>query len=464
MQQPPETLVAKLEQFNQTHLLGFWDELDAAARESLVAQIESIDFEQLKSLTSGSHDDGDDNRQDRAALPSNLVIAESDENSAAWAAARDRGNAALAAGRVGVILVAGGQGTRLGFPHPKGMYPIGPVSGHPLFQILVEQVIARSKACGKSIPYYVMTSDATHAETVAFFKENNFFGLDESCVHFFTQGNMPAVDGATGNVLLSKKHSIARSPDGHGGMLQALSTSGLLSKMAADGIDLLYYHQVDNPTAIVVDPAFIGFHLEYESELSTKVVRKVSPTEKMGVIVDVDGALQIIEYSELTPEQAAREDADGNWIFWAGNMAIHMFGREFLERTTAAGLPFHLAKKNVPYIDATGTPQKPDDPSAPNAIKFERFIFDALPLAKNALVVEADRDREFNPVKNREGNDSPETSKAALIRIAREWLEASGHTVAADAAVEISPLAALCAADVQKQSETDIQGELFVGA
>lgn len=463
MEQPPAELLSELQRLGQQHLLAFWDELDDAQRTDLVQQVQDIDFDQLKSLTSDLHASADTSRSDRAELPDNLVAEESEDNATQWAAARERGKEALAAGRVGAILVAGGQGTRLGFPHPKGMFPIGPVSNHTLFQILAEQLIARSQRCGHAIPYYVMTSDATHAETVACFEQNQNFGLGEEQVHFFKQGNMPAVDATTGNVLLSEKHSIAFSPDGHGGMLQALSTSGLLDKMEADGIDLLYYHQVDNPTAIVVDPAFIGFHLQYESELSTKVVRKVSPTEKMGVIVDVDGALQIIEYSELTPEQAARVDADGNWIFWAGNMAIHMFDRAFLKRTSDAGLPFHLAKKNVPFIDANGTRQTPDDPSAPNAIKFERFIFDALPLAKNALVVEANRPREFNPVKNREGNDSPATTRSAMIRIAREWLEAAGQFVAADAVVEISPLAALCAADVKKQSDTEIQGQLFIG-
>ena len=461
MQNAPQDLLERLKSFNQQHLLTFWEELNDDQKTSLVEQIEAIDFGQLQTLTSKTESTTDTKRSDRAALPSNLVTAESDETAANWTAARERGNAALAAGRVGVILVAGGQGTRLGFPHPKGMFPIGPVSGCPLFQILAEQVIARSKRSGKPIPYYIMTSDATHAETVTFFEDNNHFGLDSNHVHFFKQGNMPAVDAATGNVLLKDKHAIAQSPDGHGGMLQALATSGLLKKMEADGIDLLYYHQVDNPTAVVVDPAFIGFHLEYESELSTKVVRKVSPTERMGVIVDVDGALEIIEYSELTPEEAAREDADGNWIFWAGNMAIHMFNRDFLQRTTDAGLPFHLAKKNVPYIDSTGTPQKPDDPSSPNAIKFERFIFDALPLAKNALVVETSREREFNPVKNREGNDSPETAKAALVRIARDWLQQAGNTVGGNAVVEISPLAALCPDDLTITGE-NIPDELLV--
>lgn len=460
MQQPPQSIQDTLQEFGQQHLLGFWADLSADQQTSLVQQIEAIDFAQLTQLRNNKEDDTDDDRVSRAALPGNLV--QLDTDAARRAEARKQGEEALAAGRVGVILVAGGQGTRLGFPHPKGMFPVGPVSGNTLFQILIEQVIARSKRSGKPIPYYVMTSDATHDETVAFFEENDNFGLSADLVHFFKQGNMPAVDRESGHVLLAAKDSIARSPDGHGGMLQALAKSGLLDQMKRDGIDLLYYHQVDNPTAVVADPEFLGFHLQFGSELSVKVVRKVSPTERMGVIVDVDGSLQIIEYSEMTPEEAAREDADGNWIFWAGNTAIHVFSRELLERITDAGLPFHLAKKNVPHIDESGNAVTPDDPSNPNAIKFERFIFDTLPLAKNALVVEASREREFNPVKNREGSDSPETAKAAIAAIGRQWLTASGQDIADNVVVEISPLAALDAADVTKQSDDQITKNTFI--
>lgn len=460
MQLPPQSLQDTLAEFDQQHLLAFWDEIDQNQRAHLVQQLESIDFDQLQQLLSNKADETADDRVGRAALPGNLVTLDTDPTQRA--AAKQAGEEALTAGRVGVILVAGGQGTRLGFPYPKGMFPIGPVSENTLFQILAEQLIARSSRSGNVVPYYVMTSDATHDETVAFFQTNENFGLPEDSVHFFKQGNMPAVDRASGKVLLASKAAVACSPDGHGGMLQALAQSGLLQQMKSDGIDLLYYHQVDNPTAIVADPEFLGFHLRYQSELSVKVVRKVSPTERMGVIVDVDGSLQIIEYSEMTPEEAAGEDADGNWIFWAGNTAIHIFDRGLLERVSDAGLPFHLAKKDVPHIDEAGAAITPDEPGNPNAIKFERFIFDTLPLAKNALVVEASREREFNPVKNREGNDSPDTAKAALAAIGREWLKATGHDVADDAIIEISPLAALEASELQVQPDRQISGKLFV--
>ncbi len=182
---------------------------------------------------------------------------------------------------------------------------------------------------------------------------------------------------------------------------------------------------------IMVDPAFIGFHVLEGSQLSTNVVRKTSPTERMGVLVDVDGRTEIIEYSELTPEQAAKTDDTGEWIFWAGNTAIHLFDLDFLKRLAGNGcqLPLHAARKNVASINPDGSSANQGTASSPNAIKMERFIFDALPLAEKTLIVEGNRSREFNPVKNQSGADSPETSRAALNRIAHDWLSAAGVNV-----------------------------------
>ncbi|MCA9066956.1 MAG: UTP--glucose-1-phosphate uridylyltransferase, partial [Planctomycetaceae bacterium] len=233
----------------------------------------------------------------------------------------------------------------------------------------------------------------------------------------------------------------------------ALKNAGLLDRLRNHGVEHVFYHQVDNPTAILCDPALIGFHAMQQSQLTTNVVRKVSPTERMGVLADVGGRTEIIEYSELTPEQAARKDCDGRWIFWAGNTAIHVFTREFLEDLAAGNgrLPLHVARKNVPCLDRAGTFVKPDDPARPNAIKLERFIFDALPLAARTLIVEGDRSREFNPVKNRDGADSPETARQALNRIGRDWLRLAGIEMPDDQTVEISPLIALDADELKQQ-------------
>ena len=358
------------------------------------------------------------------------------------------GEQLLADGKVAVITVAGGQGSRLGFDHPKGMFPIGPVTDRTLFQIFAEQIVARQKMYDCVIPWLIMTSSATHDETVDFFDQHSFFGLSQDNVKFFQQGSMPAVDAATGKLLLKTKSSLCLSPDGHGGLVTALKESGLLDEMKTAGIQHFFYHQVDNPTAILCDPELIGLHHGQQSELTTNVVEKSSPTERMGVLVDINGRTEIIEYSELTEAQASAEDATGQWIFWAGNTAIHVVQLSFFDRLTTDGcqLELHLALKKMPHLDADG---KLVEPTEANAYKFERFIFDALPLAKNALIVEGDREREFNPVKNATGSDSPETAKAALQRIAKTWLKEAGQDVADGQSIELSPLVAISGEQLQ---------------
>jgi len=464
----------RLEALGQERVLQWWDMLDQDGQPRLLAQLDSIDFDAVGSLLeklqyeSPTEEDSDDKAL-AAKPPANVVrLPESAVDYARWNRARERGRELLAEGRVGAILVAGGQGSRLGFDHPKGMYPIGPVSGHSLFQIFAEQLLTRSRQCGQSIPYFIMTSDATHDETVSFFQLHNNFGLPADCVTFFRQGNMPAVecvpsDGRTRRILLSDRGTIALSPDGHGGMISALRNAGLLEQMRDRGIEHVYYHQVDNPTATVCDPAFIGFHLQAMSDMSTRVVRKRHPDERMGAVVDLHGHTEIIEYSELTPETSTRTDSDGTPVFWAGSTAIHMFRREFLETIAAdpSSLPFHLARKNVPYLDDSGNTLCLDDPDNPNALKFEQFIFDALPRAKSALVLEADRAREFNPVKNRSGDDSPETARQAMLRLGREWLEQSGLPIADDVRIEIGPLYGLSADDVRDRLRNGLSGGLY---
>lgn len=452
----PADILNLLKVHDQQHLVAFWDELDAPARDRLAAQIHAIDFHQVRELhkshsaKAGGASDAV-TRAAKAGPPADLVRQpKSQHDHDEWNRAAQFGAGMLSGGKVGAIVVAGGQGTRLGFDKPKGMFRIGPVSGASLFQILAEQVLARTKRAGRDVPYYVMTSDATHHATEEFFRLHRYFGLDPDDVFFFKQGNMPAADAATGRLLLAEKGALALSPDGHGGILAALKRSGALDDMARRGIEYLHYHQVDNPTAVVCDPAMLGYHALRGSELTTKVVAKTSPTEKMGAVCSVAGRTQIIEYSDLPAELADKRDSDGNPVFWAGNTAIHVLTRSFLERLCDGtnDLPFHVAHKKVPFIDDRGNAV---DPAEPNAFKFERFIFDALPLASKALVVEADRAREFNPVKNAEGPDSPATAKAAIGALAKAWLRAAGAEVADEATAEISPLFALDESEAAKK-------------
>lgn len=455
MSSVPAHLLQTLSHYQQTRLLASLDLLPPADVTRLVSQLIDVDFDLLqtawRSATENPAPVTAADRAEQAAAPSRVVRQPaSDADQQDWATARTIGQQALAAGTVAVITVAGGQGTRLGFEHPKGMFPIGPVSQRTLFQIFAEQILARRRKHQAELPWCIMTSDATHTETVAFFQQHNFFDLAPDSVHFFQQGSLPALDAATGQLLLAAPGELALSPDGHGGLVTALAKSGLLTLLQAKGVQHLYYHQVDNPTAIVADPALLGFHIRQQSQATTCVVCKTSPTERMGVLVDLQGRTEIIEYSELTAEQAARCDATGQWIFWAGNTAIHVFDRQFLESLSQAGnqLPLHIARKQVTCVDEHGQPVPADPSGQPNAIKLERFIFDALPMAARTLIVEGNREREFNPVKNKSGSDSAETCRAALSRIAREWMQAAGLPVGPHDILEISPLQALDAEDL----------------
>ncbi len=444
-----------LAQFDQEHLLRFCEELSPPSQQQLVRQLQEVDYRLLERLRLGDHAAADwPSLAARAEAPPAIRLRHGNPPFAPEHARR-AGQQALASGEVGVVLVAGGQGTRLGFNAPKGMFPIGPLSGSTLYRILLEKVLAVRQRYQAAVPVYLMTSPATHEATEAYLAENRYFGLPTDEVRLFCQGTMPAVDALTGKLLLSAKDSLALSPDGHGGMLAAMVRDGSLDEMARRGIRHLFYMQVDNPLVKVCDPTFLGYHLLAQSELSTLVAEKESPRDKVGNVVAIDGRLQIIEYSDLNPLEDAivlKTNAAGQRVFWAGNTAVHAIDVSFLQRVAASdtALPFHLAQKKVPYLNEEGNLVEPD---APNAIKFERFIFDLLPEAQQAIVMEIDATTEFRPVKNAPGDlkDTPESVQAALHSLHRHWLEKAGVQLAADVRVEIGPLFAIDAEQVAER-------------
>ncbi len=301
-----------LRPFGQEHLLAFWERLDSAERESLARQIEAIDFELIRRLFKGRNQQGNVAALAARAEPPPAFRLDAAANPFSPEQARRRAEEALAAGQLGVALVAGGQGTRLGFDHPKGMFPIGPVSHKTLFQIHVEKIIAAGRRYGVRIPLYLMTSAATHEETVEFFAAHERFGLPAEDLFVFQQGTMPAVDAESGQVLLESPGRIATSPDGHGGMLAALLCSGGLDDIARRGIRHLFYLQVDNPLVDICGREFVGYHLLAGAELSTQVIAKRDPLERVGNVVQIDGRLMVIEYSDLPDEAAKRRNADGS--------------------------------------------------------------------------------------------------------------------------------------------------------
>jgi UDP-N-acetylglucosamine/UDP-N-acetylgalactosamine diphosphorylase len=383
--------------------------------------------------------------------------------------ARQRGEEALRLGEVAVLLVAGGQGSRLGFDHPKGMFPVGPVTGKTLFQIHAEKVLALGRRYGRLPPFLVMTSPATDAETRAFFAEHSFFGLPEGEVAFFCQGTMPALDLATGQLLLEEPGRLFLSPNGHGGTLTALADSGLLDRLRGQGVRQIYYFQVDNPLVKVADPAFLGHHILTAAEVSAKIVPKESPTDKLGNLVLVDGRCTMIEYSDLPEDLARQTDAQGRLRIWAGSPAIHVFDVAFLERVVGGGarIPFHTARKKVPYLGPDG---ELVEPAKENALKFELFIFDVLPLAERWAIVETSRREEFMPLKNASGADSPETVRQAQSDLAADWLARAGVKVprrpdgSAAVPLEVSPLFALDAEELAARVDRSlrVEGPLYL--
>ncbi|HEY1064787.1 MAG TPA: UDPGP type 1 family protein [Pirellulales bacterium] len=450
-------LESVLKQYGQEHVMRHWSQLDENGRKALIQQVAAIDFPELLASCSGSgHGAGPDWKAlaARAELPP-AVRTGQPHGEFTPEQARQAGEAALKAGRVAVLLVAGGQATRLGFSSPKGLYPVGPISEASLFQIFCEQILALQRRYGSAIPLYLMTSTATDRETQEFFAKNDNFGLPADQVFFFKQGLLPAIDAKTGKLLLAAPGQLALSPDGHGGILEALQQTGMYDKMVAQGIDYLFYLQVDNPLVKVCDPEFIGYHILTRSQITAKVVAKNAPMEKVGNVVTVDGRMQIIEYSDLSADLAERTAPDGSPIFWAGNIAVHVFDRDFIAAMTAGGrhMPLHVAHKKVAYL---GDDDQPVEPTQPNAYKMERFIFDVFPEAERVLVVETSRDDEFAPLKNATGDSSPETVKQQIVSLARKMLTEAGAIVATEAPVEISPLFAL---DVE-----ELRGKLTPGA
>ncbi len=451
-------LEERLSRFDQTHLLRFWNELSDTERVGLAEQIHSLDLAALRGLT--QHKESFPLDLSRIHIqPPNAITLDSCSQEAIRAA-RTTGEATLRQGKVAMVLVAGGQGTRLGFDHPKGMYPIAPISGRTLFQIHIDRLKALMDRFQVSIPLYLMTSPATDAETRAYFDAHHRFGLLEEDLRIICQGVMPAIDRQSGRILMESRSQLALSPDGHGGLLAAMQQHGCLEHARNRGIEILFYGQVDNPLLPICDPALIGFHLSARSEMTTQVVRKRFAKEKVGNVVSIDGRTQIIEYSDLPDSLAELTNPDGSLTLWAGNIAVHIFDLSFVERNTnqVDALPFHRAIKKVPYVDDSGSLVQP---SEPNAIKFERFIFDLLPLASNAMVVEAKAHEVFAPVKNAPGDpiDSPDTARRAMIRLHQSWLRSAGVTVHDETAVEIHPGWALDESEAVKKIQPGISIE-----
>lgn len=456
----PEDLRASFAAEGQAHVFKYADSgaiKEAADVDALVAQLRTIDparinhlFEATGGGTAAAEAVGHASEEDKKMEPIESfgsLDSASAEDKHRWF---KTGLDAVAEGKVAVVVLSGGQGTRLGFDGPKGMYDIGLPSGKTLFQLQAERLLrvcalARETAAADSvrIPWYIMTSPLNDAATRAFFASNSYFGVPESDVFFFSQGTLPCMT-PEGKVILESAGRVAMAPDGNGGIYPALQQKGALADMRSRGVEHLHVFSIDNALVRVADPHFLGYCIENGADCGNKSVWKAEPGEKVGVVVNRGGKPCVVEYSEMDTEACERRDANGKLVFGAGNICNHYFSRAFLEDTVLPGMAdmYHVAHKKIPA--AEGPAGETRKPTENNGIKLESFIFDVFPLSKNMVLFEASRAEEFAPVKNAPGTavDSPDSAREMISEQAKRWAAAAGADLGEEGKglCEVSPL------------------------
>lgn len=448
--------IAKVYRANQEHIFRFWDDLPREESTALLEQIEAIDFQLLERLSSELVL-SKPKPASRVITPPDLV--EPGADPAADAEARKLGAEALAAGKVAAFLVAGGEGTRLGFEGPKGTYPIGPVTKKSLFHLLAEQILATSRRFKTRIPWFIMVSRATHDETARFFQDQTYFGLARADIHFLEQGELPVVD-ARGRLVLAERGRIATAPTGHGGAIPFLG-GPVLDLARERGIEWISYFQVDNPLLRVLDPLFVGRAALERAEVGIKVCIREDPAEPVGLVCYADGRLSVIEYTEISDELRLQRSPGGELKLRAANTGAHLFSKSFLEKLTGfRDQAHHASWKAVPHVNNKGMKVEPE---TPNAVKFETFIFDSFRLSERAVVLAVPRSEEFHPLKRADGDVyTPVTVRQALVERAARWLERCRVPVERNGAgeprarIEISPLFALDPEELREKVAEDL--------
>lgn len=445
-----DTLKKHLTVHGQEHLIKFWPELSENEREQLSEEINKLDLAEVNQIFR------------RSVEASKVIQQKADDDlkpipdshyESVPAMTREKveeyekiGFEEISDGKVGVLVLAGGQATRLGFGHPKGMYNVGLPSQKTLFQIQAERILRLQQMAAEKtgkhgkITWYIMASEHTKVPTAEFFKKHDHFGLNEEDIVYFEQGRLPCFD-FDGKIFLDEKYHLSSAPDGNGGLYRALKTQGVLEDFTKRGVEHLHAHSVDNILIKVADPVLIGYCKSKNADCAAKVVQKSSPSEAVGVVCRVNGHYKVVEYSELTEEASERRNPDGRLTFSAGNICNHYFSAAFLRKICGyeSKLKLHLANKKIPYVDDSGVRQKPTEP---NGIKIEKFIFDVFEYAENFVCLEVARDVEFSAIKNADAvkKDCPSTAKEDLLRLHRKYIREAGGSIGDDVEVEISPL------------------------
>jgi UDP-N-acetylglucosamine/UDP-N-acetylgalactosamine diphosphorylase len=444
----PADLRKRYTEAGQDHVFEFVDKgiVSEADTKALVKQLEAIDVGRVNKLFAAAmeSDKAGPDMGEIQCLDSSTKLADaSGGDKQSWYGA---GLDAIARGEVALLVLSGGQGTRLGFAGPKGMYDIGLPSHKTLFQLYGERLVrlgelaaAKAGVAKVSIPWFVMTSPMNHEQTVAYFKSEEYFGLEEADVIFFPQGTLPCMTNE-GKMMLQTGSEVGQASDGNGGLYMGLRLTGNLDEMKKRGIKYVHAYSVDNAICKVADPTFMGFCMAQGADCGNKVVWKANPEESVGVVAKRGGKSCVIEYSEMPADVAAQVDANGKLVYGAANICNHFYTIGFLEQVTDDALTYHVARKAIPYAGADGKSVKPD---AKNGIKLECFIFDPFYLSTKMAVLEGERSMEFSPVKNAPGNpvDSPDSARSMLSALHKGWITSAGATVVdGEHPFEISPL------------------------
>ncbi|MCF0223800.1 MAG: UDPGP type 1 family protein [Fibrobacter sp.] len=416
-----EDCIGQLKSLGQVELADRLASLTGDAQAKLLRDISSQDFEELKKLHEEKSKASPSDNVSADLKPMPFKIAADDLRYAFW---KETGEILLGKGQVAAFLVAGGQGSRLGFDGPKGMFDIGLPSHKSLFQLQAERLQNLAAQVGHPIPWCIMTSPLNHEATVNFFTEHNFFGIDRQNIRFFEQGTICALT-PDGKAVLDGDR-LALVPDGNGGCFRALAQSGSLAWLIEKGVRYVFLYSVDNALCRICDPAFIGaLASEGQSLSASKVVPKAHANEKVGIFALQNKKPGVVEYSDLPEEYRNMTNPDGSLTFDGGNIAVHLFKIEGLRKLQTSKLPWHTARKTVCGIE--------------NCWKFEQFLFDAFPQLGTMIPFGVIREEEFSPVKNADGADSPKTARQMIGRLHREWLKKAHADVKPGKLYEISP-------------------------
>lgn len=393
----------KCEQAGQQHLLAYYDELTKENQENLLAQIERMDITLLDLLKKDTTEVEKGKLEPLGAVTLEEIQKEKDEY-------RKMGCEAIRAGKVGAVLLAGGQGTRLGLDKPKGMLNVGVHKELYLFEQLIHNIMDVVRETGVWVPLFIMTSEKNNKDTVEFFKEKKFFGYNEEYVFFFVQQMAPSVS-YDGKIYMEEKGRISASPNGNGGWFISMVRAGLLDTVKKLGVEWLNVFSVDNVLQKIADPVFVGAVLKHGCVCGSKVVAKADPYEKVGVLCLEDGRPSIVEYYEMTEEMIHLRDKQGKLLYNYGVILNYLFSVATLEKIMNENLPTHIVEKKIPYMDAEGNQIKPDKP---NGYKFETLVLDMIHMMDNCLSFEVEREKEFAPIKNATGVDSLESARELM--------------------------------------------------